>query len=533
MRLPGFADLALGRKLTLLFTAASGMALLVFAVALWEYESDAYRRALLREMSTLSQTLADSSAAALAFRDDRSAAETLSVLRAETRVSSACLYRDPATLAAAYTTLAAAYTTNAGGSNCPAHPGPDRSRFSATTLTVVRTARLKGEVAGQLFLLVDLGDLYLQLRQLAFICAGVLGVSLLLAAIVASRLQRLISGPILGLAAVAGRVSAQRDYSIRAGGESKDELGVLVGRFNEMMGQVHERDRALECAQAELEDRVRDRTAELRNEIAARSVVERDLFAAKEAAEAANRAKSHFLANMSHELRTPLNAILLYGEMLQEDAEAADNQETLADLGNIVFAAKRLRSLINDVLDLSRIEAGKTELHSEELLVSDILNELVGIAEPLARQNNNKLVWRCDDRCVEMLADRMKLQQILINLIGNACKFTENGVVTVETALSAEQGSHWIQWRVQDTGIGISVESREKLFRPFTQIDDANTRKYGGTGLGLAISQQLCQLMGGRIDLASRPGAGSTFTVHLPLGMEFPKDECPKELSAP
>jgi signal transduction histidine kinase len=244
------------------------------------------------------------------------------------------------------------------------------------------------------------------------------------------------------------------------------------------------------------------------------------LLHAKESAEAANLAKSNFLANMSHELRTPLNAIILYGEMLQEDAENSGKPETLADLANIVLAGRRLRTLINDVLDLSKIEAGRTELHPEDFTVGEVFDELAGIAEPLARQKNNQLVWRCTHGGVTMVADRMKLHQILLNLIGNACKFTENGVVTVEAALSAEQGREWIQWRVQDTGIGISATQREKLFRPFTQVDDSNTRKYGGTGLGLAISQHLCHLMGGHIDLESQPGEGSTFTVHLPLGAE-------------
>jgi HAMP domain-containing protein len=255
MRFPGFADLSLSGKLTFLFTLASAAGLLIFAVALWEYESNAYRRELLREMSTLSQTLADSSAAALTFRDDQSAAESLGVLHSEPRVDLACLYRVGGVLAAVY--------VGRGRPNCPAQPGPDRSEYGARNLTVAQTSRLRGEVAGKLLLVVDLGDLSRQLHQLGLLCFGALGTSLLFAALLASRLQRIISGPVLELAAVASRVSVLRDYSIRAPLRSGDEFGVLAGKFNEMMNQVYERDLALERARAELEDRVRSRTKEL------------------------------------------------------------------------------------------------------------------------------------------------------------------------------------------------------------------------------------------------------------------------------
>jgi signal transduction histidine kinase len=485
------------------------MALVVFAGALWVYQSDVYHRTLAREMSTLSRTLADSGAAALTFHDDQSAAETLAVLRAEPRVFSACLYRND-------DVLAAAYSVNGGESKCPSAPGRDRSGFSAENLTVVQTARLKGEVAGKLWLLVDLGDFYRELRQLAILCVSVLGISLLFATIVASRLQRLISGPILDLAAVASRVSSLRDYSIRAPRKSRDELGVLVEKFNEMMEQVSQRDIALERAQTELENRVHTRTIELQDEIAMRRIVEQDLLNAKEVAEESNRAKSAILANMSHELRTPLNAIILYSEMLEEDAAAQGNEAGVADLRCVVTAAKHLLSLINDILDLSKTEAGRMELHSEPTGVRGLIADVSATIQPLAWKNGNSFVTQlpADDYIVNV--DAIRFRQSLLNLLGNACKFTENGQVSLAVNRQISQGSNWICFEVRDTGQGIAQDNIGKLFQTFSQVDSSATRKHGGSGLGLAISQRFCQLMGGAITVVSQPGKGATFTIRLP-----------------
>ena len=241
------------------------------------------------------------------------------------------------------------------------------------------------------------------------------------------------------------------------------------------------------------------------------------MLAAKEAAEEANRAKSAFLANMSHELRTPLNAIIGYSEMLEEDAEEAGQTQTVADLGKIVMSGKHLLSLINDVLDISKIEAGKTELRMEPTSVGSILTEVMDTAEALARANHNKLSYRCEFSNLTMVTDRIKFRQVLLNLLSNACKFTENGSVDVDVTLSEREGEPWIQWRVRDTGIGISQSQRDKLFLAFSQVDQSTTREYGGTGLGLAISQRLCQMMGGYIQVESEAGQGSTFTIHLPV----------------
>jgi PAS domain S-box-containing protein len=237
---------------------------------------------------------------------------------------------------------------------------------------------------------------------------------------------------------------------------------------------------------------------------------------ARDAALQSNRAKSEFLANMSHELRTPLNAIIGYGELLLEDAEAASEDALSADLKKILSAARHLLALINDVLDMSKIEAGKMEIEVQEFELAALLHSVRDYVLPLAERRNNALEIEIGDAPERVVYDQQKLRQILINLTSNACKFTSDGRVRVA---AANDESGWLTLSVTDTGIGMSAEQLSRLFRPFMQADSSMTRRYGGTGLGLAISQRFCEMMGGRIDVASSLGNGSTFTLRLPQSM--------------
>ena len=265
----------------------------------------------------------------------------------------------------------------------------------------------------------------------------------------------------------------------------KEQLGLLIDGFNDMLVQIQNRDAALTVA--------------------------------KEAAEQANRTKSAFLANMSHELRTPLNAIIGYSEMLQEEAEDQGQQDLIPDLRKIHGAGKHLLALINDILDLSKIESGKMELYLETFDVPALIKDVQSTILPLVEKNANQLHMRYPGDLGSMHADVTRVRQVLFNLLSNASKFTTRGEITLDVRREFADGDDWMLFAVTDTGIGLTPEQLGKLFQAFTQADASTSRKYGGTGLGLVISRRFCQMMGGDITVTSEPGRGSCFTVRLPV----------------
>lgn len=280
----------------------------------------------------------------------------------------------------------------------------------------------------------------------------------------------------------------------------------------------------------------RQAEATLRRQNEALTRLHDKLSRAKEAAEAANRAKSTFLANMSHELRTPLTAILGYSELVRMQAEETDIADITTDMLAIESAGRHLLSLISNLLDFSKIEAGKMELFLEEFAVSELVQQVINTVRPLVAQHANTLeVHSLNDGCI-MYADQLKTQQILLNLLGNAAKFTEQGTITLTVSRASHDGdsaaaADLIRFRVADTGSGIAPDQLDTLFKEFTQADPSTTRKYGGTGLGLAISRRYCRMMGGEIAVTSSVGQGTTFTVTLPLRVA-PRATDPTEAQA-
>ena len=500
-------NLSIKAKLLLITMLTSSVALVLLSASYLGYDLISFRHLLSEDLATQAEIIGYNSAAAMAFKDGSAASATLSALKAKEDIVAAVLYSPNGKIFAKYVRA-----------NVP-HPDlpvdllqKNGSRFRGSYLEVFHDVSFNGDPVGTLLLQSDMSQWSSRAKRYAsFLILFMLGSSFL-ALLLASKLQNLISRPILRLEDTMRVVSTKKNYEVRALKFYDDEIGRLIDGFNTMLAEIQQRDTALQNANDELQSR----THELEGEIIHRKRAQEELLSAKRAAEDASRAKSAFLANMSHELRTPLNAIIGYSEMIQEEIQDSGQIQNIQDVEKIESAGKHLLALINDVLDLSKIEAGKMALHLESFDPAAMVQELVSTLQPAIAKNANKLDLHLSGDLGTMHSDVTKVRQILANLLSNAAKFTDHGTISLDVKREDVNAQPWMHFRVRDTGIGISSEQQRNLFQEFAQADVSIARKYGGTGLGLAISHRFSQLMGGHMSVESEPGKGSVFSVSLP-----------------
>ena len=486
-----FRVASIKRKLTLLVMLTTTVALLVAAVQFILNDLRDYRTRSVNDLNILARILGENCTSALEFDDKKTAEQILSALQVKPNVLAAAVYSKDGKLFAPY--LAAGQPTG----TVPEHAPDPGQHFEKRRVTLCQTIVKGAESVGSIYIDFDLIDLWRRVAWNCAIVAAMLGIAGVIAFVVSSRLQQEILRPILNLAQVANVISEKRDYSVRAVKQTEDEIGFLIDCFNGMLGQMEKHEKTLR-------------------------EVNEQLAKSETKALAATEAKSQFLANMSHELRTPLNAIIGYSEMVQEELEEVGQNQFIADLQKIHAAAKHQLSLINDILDLSKIEAGKVTVFVESFDVSKTVQEVATTVRPLVLKNGNKLEVDVPANLGTMRADHTKVRQILFNLLSNATKFTERGVIRLEASKTTcgNAGAPAFKFAISDTGIGMSPEQLGRLFQAFTQAEASTTRKYGGTGLGLTISKKFCEVMGGDVTVTSALGKGSVFTVVLPAEVE-------------
>ncbi|MBA3029037.1 MAG: HAMP domain-containing protein [Desulfobacteraceae bacterium] len=499
-----------------------------------EYEVNSYKDIMVENMMTMAEIIGTNITSSLVFNDKISAMETLKSLKAEQYILNGVILNNKGE-------AFVSYHKNSDGQNKPMEeifdPGilndlKDQDlaqRFNIHTLELHRKIVLDGDRIGVIVIKSSLDGLYARLKNHIVATGAILAVVFVVAFFMSSLFQKIITEPIMKLSRTMDKVTSEGVYSIRATSQKEDEIGELVSGFNSMLSKIESRDKQLAENRLELEERVDQRTLELKNANRNLEDMVENLARAKNVAEEASRTKSDFLANMSHELRTPLNHIIGFTELVMEHSFGDLNEIQREYLGDVLHSSRHLLSLINDILDLAKVESGKLELHISNIHLPMMLEGSLNMVREASLKNSIQLLLDIENIPTNVMADERKLKQIIFNLLSNAVKFTpKGGTVTLsagilngksshETMVLNEQTPQVMKISVSDTGIGIEEEDLDRIFNAFEQVENSRSRKYQGTGLGLSLTKRLVELHGGKIWAESRGmNLGTIISFTLP-----------------